>query len=309
MAYHKHTQYATRRDREQSRGVRYANQDTEQMVSVEQCYSRYTVPKEGRPRHRRWAAGYIDRPSCSSYAYISTQPQSPDLEDPSDTEYITRPRSREVDREQHFEYSPRRTTNHSQTRRSTHRTSPLDPDLRGQYQHHDTHEPYHGSDMEDLSDRQHTYRHATTSKTYDSDIGEGSDIVIVDRKEGDSDVASIHSRSSSGSRSDRYSAISSSMPSNVPDRRRDIDSESDDEEGYISLDDYIAGRSDCVSKRSVSEDEGEGSDVVGSDVEGASDPGEGSDAAGGSDVASLSDDGYFDEEDYIDDGTHPYASR
>lgn len=101
------------------------------------------------------------------------------------------------------------------------------------------------------------------------------------------------------------------MQSDVRDKRTgDGDSDSDSDGGYISHDDYIVGRSDCVSEVSLSGDEGEGSDAVGSDFDGDYDMGEGSDVAHRSDVASLSDDvGLDDDDDCIEVGHSNRASK
>lgn len=306
MAYLRQSRYTARTEVARSDRRTGSSKHTERLVSAERRHSRYTDLDQDPPRRRRWAAGYINRDSCPSYAYTSTQARSPDLGYPSDTEYITQPRESRSDyteaREQHFEYSPTHTAKHSQTFRSTHRPPSLSPSLRDQHQHHDAYEPCYESDVEDLSGNHNIDHRTTPSKSHDSGTEEGSDIVVVSRKDGGSDIASIHSRRSSRSQSDRYSARSFSMRSDIQDRKmRNSDSESDDDGGYISLDDYIAGRSDCVSRPLLSGDEGEGSDAVGSVVDGDSDVGEGSDVAHGSDVASLSDDeGIHDDDDCIE---------
>jgi hypothetical protein len=107
--------------------------------------------------------------------------------------------------------------------------------------------------------------------------GEGSDILTTSL-DLDSDIVSIRSGRSSTSLSGR----AASEASYVKLGRREgasSESESDDDGDYISLDEYIAGRSGCNSVRGGEGDEGEGSDAVGSDVEVRSDAGEGSDVA------------------------------
>lgn len=237
-----------------------------------------------------------------------------DLGSSSDREYITQPGEKEDDyieaRERHYQSGHGHTTNHPKARRSRHISPPITVSMQDSHQDDALHEPLHGSDIEDLSNCQHTYQHATRLETHQHDTEEGSDIVIVNRKDGGSDIASTKSRCTSRSRSDQYSVRSVSMRSDVQDRRGDSGSESDDEGGYISLDDYIGSRSDCVSKRSLSGDEGEGSDAVGSDVDADSAVGEGSDVAHGSDIASLPDDGSSDDDDdCIEAGRDYSASR
>jgi hypothetical protein len=180
--------------------------------------------------------------------------------------------------------------------------------LRGDRQGIGADKVLYGSDVEDLEKHQ------------DGDNGSeeehGSVTVDSRRMSTDSDIASIHSRGSSHSRSDRRSVNSISLKSDVQERRRGGESESDDERGYISLDEYIAGRSDCVSVDSMSEHDGEGSDVVGSDIGDTSDIermrdiGEGSDIASRSDVASMSDGrDWSDGEDCINNGFSECDSR
>lgn len=272
-----------------------------------------------QPRRRRWAAGYIERSSCPSYAYTSTR-RSPDLDCRSGTEYTIHPRGGgddyiEAD-EQRDQYTFRHTTKRSEVRDVRSYSTPSDFDLGGPCRHVEDSELCYGFDLEDVADHRHVRTQAPTASSYDFDTGEGSDIVLVNRRDGDSDIASIHNMHRSRSRSDQRSIGSFSMHSDVQDKRGRIsNSNSDDEGGYISLDDYITGRSDCVSNHSLSEDEGEGSDAVGSDVEEEKYAHEGSDAAHGSDVASLSGDDSFDdeedsindEEDCIDGGSQYYA--
>lgn len=307
MSYRKHSQYTARSNYDRPCEGRNAKKHAEQLDPYENRYSRYADLEEVQPRRRRWAAGYIDRHSCPSNAYISTRARSPDAVCPSGTEYISQSKIREDDyiesREQRNPYTSRHSTNQPKTRYSEYHSPPSHVNLQDDHGRADKREPYYGSDIEDLDDH---HKQAMTSKSYDSDVGEGSDIVIVNRMDGVSDVASIQSNRSSSSQSGRRSIRSLGSRSDVQDRKtRRSDSSSDSEGGYISLDDYIAGRSDCASNRSLSVDEGEGSDAVGSDIQEEIGVGEGSDVADGSDVAYLSDDGsYDDEDDCIDDGNY-----
>lgn len=315
MAYHASSQYIGRRIHDRVCNTGYPAKLTEQLCSSKKRHSRYADDENDRPRRRRWAAGYIDRSSCPSHAYISTRRRSPDSDFPSDTEYIVQSRRREDDcieaHEQHDTGGHRHATYHPEAGRSRYSTTPPKRHLQDQRRDYDAHPVCYGSDVEDLPTNPNTPMHTTLPKSHDSDTGHESDIVIVHGRHGGSDIASIHSRCSSRSQSDRYSVTSLSMQSQVQDTKRsDDESESDDEGCYISLDDYIIGRCDCVSNQSLSEGEGEGSDAVGSDVEEASSLGEEGDVACGSDVAFLSDNGYFDDdEDCIGDGKHQYASR
>lgn len=157
-------------------------------------------------------------------------------------------------------------------------------------------EKQYESDIEDTDDYL-THRRPTSP---DSDTGAQSDFAS-NKQDLASDIVSVDSRASSVSRSNRRSIRSAGTESRVERRRRGSGSGSDSDGGYISLDDYIVGGSDCVSFCVLSEDGGEGSDAVGSDVEVRSDVGE------GSDVASFSDDGDYEyEDDCIENDSDDY---
>jgi hypothetical protein len=312
MAHRKQSRHTTQTKEDRPYKTRHSIRHIEHLASDEHRYSGHTDPEQVQPRRRRWAAGYIDRPSCPSYAYINTRARSQNLEYSSDTESITPSRHKEDDHieahEQHNTYTRGRRSNLLDVRTWRHHSPLSQTDLQDRHPHSAEQQPYYASDIEEL-DHHRPHVQATATKRLNSDIEEGSDIVVVSQRDGGSDIASIHSRYSFSSRSDRHSIRSLSLQSDVQDTER-RSSDSDDERGYISLDDYIASRSDCVSKHSLSEHEGEGSDAVGSDSEDDSGMGEGSDIAHGSDVASLSDDGRFDdEEDCIDDESLYSASR
>ncbi|KAF2625555.1 hypothetical protein BU25DRAFT_412589 [Macroventuria anomochaeta] len=310
MAYRKRSQYISHSRSNQTKEPAHSSKYPEQFDSLRHYYSRSFSPdhdiRTQPPRRRRWAAGYMDRPSCPSYSYINTRSHSPGRSPDHllGSDYITQPRSREDEyiqsRERHDNYAYSHSTYETGLRplRDQIHTSRVDlVDNRSVAEEREVH---YGSDIEDLDEYQHTQQRDSRSASYDSEREEGSDLVNEKRRSMGSDVASIHSRRSSNSRSDQRSITSLGVRSDVQKRRRSV-SASDSEGGYISLDEYIAGRSDCVSDRSLSEDEGEGSDAVGSDIEGASDVGE------GSDVASLSAGrSYDDGEDCIDNGCDAY---
>ncbi|KAF1928766.1 uncharacterized protein M421DRAFT_420662 [Didymella exigua CBS 183.55] len=308
MDHRQHSRYATRIEEDRPRRTRHSKKKTEELASDDYRYSRYIETDQVQPKRRRWAAGYIDRPSCASHAYICTRHRSPDLDYPSDMEYITQPKNMDDGcieaHEQRNMYTPEHTTEMSKVQTSRYRSPPRHVNSQDDHRHTERRESYYASDIEDL-DHKRPRKQATTTKAFDSGTEEGSDIVIVDRRDAGSDIASISSRHSSDSRSGRHSIKS------FGDRKRtNRDSDSDDEGGYISLDDYITGRSDCASKRSLTEDEGEGSDAVNSDVEVENSVSSGSDADQGSDIAALSDDESFDDdEDCIDDGNYHHALK
>lgn len=279
---------------------------SEQPAPDQSRYSMYTEADPVQPRRRRWAAGYIDRPSCPSYAYISTRSPSLELEHPSDVEYNTRPRNMDSNyletSEQRNLFTPKHTTSLPKVRTSKYHDPTSHMKLQDDHQHINESQLFYASDIEDSYHSQ-PYKQATASKGADSEMEDGSDIVIIDQHDGASDIASLSSRCSSALRSGRNSIRSSSMRSDVQNRmRRSSNSESDDEGDYISLDEYIDDQNDRVSTYSLSVHDGQGSDAVGSDIE------EGNGQKGGdyqgSDIANMSDDGsYDDEDDYIDDNS------
>lgn len=289
---------------------------TEQLASHESRYSRYTDPEQVQSRRRRrWAAGYIDPVSCPSHAYIDTRSRRADPDQRPDTEYMTRSRSREDEytqaREPRNTYSSRHNINQRNARRSRYYDRASSIDSKDEARPSDSLESSYDSDAVDLVGCQQASKQATADRRYDSDTGEGSDIVVVNRRDVESDTASIRSRRSSHSWCDGQSIRSlDTRPDTQDANKRDVDSSSDSEGGYISLNDYIASRSDCVSNPSMSDDGGEGSDMVASHVRGESGVGEGSRVAHGSDVASLSDSAsYDDEEDCIEAGNYHDAQR
>lgn len=241
-------------------------------------------------RRRRWAAGYIDRRDCPSYPYIGARSRSPDEEG---SDYITQSWRRHADddynqsREHYDSHTYRSSAYKSHASRTKEQAYISRVDLRDDRRGIDADKILYGSDVEDLENHQ--------GGDNRSEEEHGSVVVDSRRMSTDSDIASIHSSSSSHSRSDRRSVNSISLRSDIQERRRGGESESDDERGYVSLDEYIAGRSDCGSAGSMSEHDSEGSDAVGSDVGDRSDIEcmrnleEGSDVANRSDVASMSD--------------------
>lgn len=242
-----------------------------------------------RPRRRRWAAGYIDRRSCPSYAYIERRSGLSDDEEPSNAEYIEPWANHDddyIEARSHPEPSESysRTRSEKETSRSQ-RTGGSEDRIGA----HGT-ENIYGSDIEENSDHSWKPRIYPTQRPTSSHIDgmKAIDIIDTGRNLG-SDVASICSMQSLRSQSDR----SSDKLRNLVSEERTTDISGSDSDGdYISLDDYIAGRSDCISVRTSSEDEGEGSDAVGSDFESRSDVGD------GSDVASYPD---YERYDYEDD--------
>ncbi|KAH6639501.1 hypothetical protein C7974DRAFT_133162 [Boeremia exigua] len=309
MTYRKESRY-THDPRDRSREPKYKPKRTTLSNAHRHEHSRYNeserVAYSPPPRRRRWAAGYIDRQSCSSNAYINTRHRSPDGDYPSDTEYITQPTHRTDDYIQPHSHHDRHnmrsnpSTRHSQGHDGSGVEDSMDGPSTGARK-----ETQYGSDVESLKDYQTTHRRYSSPTSSNPDIEKRSDIASLGKRSLGSDIASIRSRRSSNAQSDRQSARPSSAASDIQkrkrERRNESDSDSDSEGGYISLDDYITGRSGCVSNRSVSEDNGEGSDAMGSDVESVSDAGEGSDDVKGSDVESLSDGGsYGSREDCIE---------
>jgi hypothetical protein len=272
--------------------------------------SRHTDSEDPHPpRRRRWAAGYIDSRSCPSYDYIDKRPKLSDDEDSSDIEYI-QPQTDRGDDSIESRRHRGSGTSRSRARYERERSTPQQLVRTSERLSESKTEEQSGSDMDidepcNRSSRAHALQRPTSS---DPDSGEGSDILTTTSRISGSDVVSIRSGRSSSSASGK----SASEASYVKLRRRkggSSDSESDGDGDYISLDEYIAGRSDCNSVRVLSEDgDGEGSDAVGSDVGVRSDAGE------GSDVASVKDCGGYDsEEDCIEgrcDGYYgSYARR
>lgn len=257
-------------------------------------YEPYSQP----PGRRRWAAGYINKRECPNNPYIDTRLYERYERNRSpESDYITRPRSREDDyiqpqRDDHNYYTSHR-TRHGLTPNHDIRLKTV----RKRVHHSNIASRADGSDIEDLSDPPKNH-----PQHPDSNQEVGRDIASTTQKSTGSDVASIRSRRNS-SRSDHRSVGSLGARSDVQDRRRKEGSESssEDEGGYISLDEYIAGRSDCVD---MSEEEGgEGSDAMGSDVGYRSDLERASNNGEGSDVANLSDGRDWSEgEDCISDG-------
>ncbi|XPT00821.1 hypothetical protein M3J09_009971 [Ascochyta lentis] len=286
---------------------------TEHLPVPNYHHSRATDPKRGvrdsSSKYNRTATGYIDRRSCPSYPYITTRSRSPD------TDYIARPPSyhdeyiqpNEQHHDKHARHRPRDESNHARwkvqafsSRDDFMRAHGLkerankDPeDLRGFTDGYCSAD-LQGSDVEDIVSYRTSYRRER--RRYDSEDEEGSDIVREKRRSVGSDVASICSRRGSYSHADRRSIGEGrvGVGSDVQERRGRSSSSSTDsdcEDGYISLDDHIGGGSDCVSNRSFSDDGGEGSDAV-----------SGCEMEQGSDIVDASDVEDFDEgEDCIQD--------
>lgn len=314
MAYLKESHDANYDEHIRKHRSRHTKKHNEQAAASAHQQDKRTRPERRprfqSPRRKRIATGYIDRNDCPSNPYISRCARTPD------TDYITRPPSYHDDyiqprayqgRHEHFHSSPRpdepRWTVQSFASKEdfmrshgpgywregeTKRTRDVRP-LKNESKNY-------GSDVEDVPDQGDVYKQGTRSRRYNSEEREGSDIVTDKKRDMGSDIASIRSRRSSHSRSDRRSIRSLAVGSDVQEKRRRSGSASasasDSEGGYISLDDHIGGGSDCVSYRSSSEDEGEGSDAVGSEV------------GHGSDVVDVSDVESFDEgEDRISGGS------
>lgn len=171
----------------------------------------------------------------------------------------------------------------------------------------ETKSEYGGSDIEDLSGRvPHHHHHYHTDRSSTRSISStrgGSDIIHTARTLG-SDVASVPQ-----SRRPSLDSTGSRPITNYQRRTDSSASDSDSDGGYISLDDYIGGGSDYVTGPLLSDEDddedGEGSDAVGSDFEVLSDVGEGSDVASFSDDAGSDDD---EGEDCIGDQRYRYWS-
>jgi hypothetical protein len=286
MASHRYSRYATSNS--------HAYSQTEESASNQRRhYSRYTDSEEPAPRRRRWAAGYIDSRSCPSYDYIDRRRKSSDDEDEesSDIDYIhpqTNRNNESIESQKHRGSGTSRSS--ARYERERERSPPQQQLVRASERLRESEiEEHSGSDVDETYTRYRIHAPQKPITSSDPEIVEGSDILTTSL-ELDSDIVSIRSGRSSTSVSGR----AASEASYVKLRRRggaSSDSESDEDGDYISLDEYIAGRSDCNSVRVVSGDEGEGSDAVGSDVEVRSDAGE------GSDVASVEDCGGYDSED------------
>ena len=308
MASHRYSRYTT--------SSNHANYQTEESESHQRRhYSRYTDSEEPPPRRRRWAAGYIDSRSCPSYDYIDRRPKQLDGEDEhaSDVEYIHPQTNRNND---YVESQTHRGSGASRSRARYGREwgTPQQQQQQEQQQPGRASERLSESEMEEHPDSDtdiqdmcnRSPRHRIHTPQTPPPISppasvSGSDILTASLELG-SDVISLRSGRSSPNQPSRRSARSrsASEASYVQLRRKEgasSESESDDDGDYISLDEYIAGRSDCDSIRGVEGDEGEGSDAVGSDVEVRSDVGE------GSDVASVGEsEGYDSEDDCIEEG-------
>src|SRR5690242_3493102 len=302
---------------------RHTSRHTPERQPRRTTHVRYTSPdaqppnSPPPPRRRRWAKGYIDQHSCPSYAYIDTRSRSPDDTLPSDTEYIAQPRYRA---EEYIQPLKRRRG--SLPRRGREHDSDGLGDLR-RASRPVIKSADRGSDVESLdggpSARRQRRRQSrdespplsaassslffSSSAACVSDLQRKTPVAFSAGRPSGSDTVSLRRRRSSSSSmcSDTQSIGSLGARSDVQERRGRVNgigrggsgrrsasgSASDSEGGYISLDGYIAG-SDCVSVRGGyrerDEDDGEGSDAVGSDVVSVSDEGEGSDGVMGSDV-------------------------
>ncbi|KAF2997305.1 hypothetical protein E8E13_001445 [Curvularia kusanoi] len=254
----------------------YGEYQPEQSESRERQNSGAIDSEQLQPRRRRWAAGYINSRSCPSYAYIESRSRLSDDQGPSNAEYIEPWANRDDDYIEGRGH-PRSSESYSRTRteKETSR-SRRTGGFEGHVGAHGTKIIY-GSDVEEISDHSWDPRIYPIQRSTSSDIDEGKAIDIIDTaRDLGSDVASVCSMQSSRSQSDRDFVKLRNLASE--ERTMDI-SGSDSDGDYISLDDYIAGRSDCVSVRMLSEDDGEGSDAVGSDIELRSDVGDGGDVA------------------------------
>lgn len=305
MESHRYSRYTT--------SSNHANHQPEDSASHQRRhYSRYISSEETPPRRRRWAAGYIDSRSCPSYDYIDRRPKSLDDEDEdaSDVEYIHPRKDRNDDS---VESRRHRGSGifHSSTRYGRERSPPQQQLGRSSERSSESgtqEQSGSGIDIDELYGRSRHYPIHTPQNpppiSAPASVS-GSDILTTSL-ELSSDIVSLRSGRSSSNQPSRRSARSrsASEASYVQLRRKEgcsSDSDSDDDGDYISLDEYIAGRSDCDSVRGVEGDEGEGSDAVGSDVEVRSDVRE------GSDVASVGEsEGYDSEEDCIEEGCVEY---
>lgn len=274
-----------------------ANHQTEDSATHQRRhYSRYTDYEDSPPsRRRRWAAGYIDSRSCPSYDYIDTSKRhkvsDDEDEDASDVEYI-RPR-----RERHDEFIESRgyyrsSVSHSSTRNARERSPPQQPvRSSGRARESETQEPsasnMYITEPHNRSSRYHIPTPQTPPPISAPASGEGSPILATSLDLA-SDIVSLRSGRSSSIRSGRAASEASYVQlrrekktGSDSDCRSESGSDSDDDGDYISLDEYIAGGSECNSARGVEghEDGGEGSDAVGSDVDVRSEVGEGSDVA------------------------------
>lgn len=302
MASHRYSRYTT--------SSNHANYQTEESESHQRRhYSRCTDTEAAPPRRRRWAAGYIDSRSCPSYDYIDRRPKSLDGEDEdaSDVEYIHPRKDRNdesVESRRHRGSDP----SHSSTRYGRERHPPQQTAISSERLRGSEIDEDSGSDIDIDEQRSPHYRIHTPQNpppTSSPTSVSGSDILTTSL-ELSSDITFLRSGRSSPNQPSRPSARSrsASEASYVQLRRKEgasSESDSDDDGDYISLDEYIAGRSECDSVSRVEGDEGEGSDAVGTDVEVRSDVGE------GSDVASVGEsEGYDSEEDCIEEGCGGY---
>lgn len=298
MAHRKGSQRTDYEERARVQRPRYTAKHTEQLAASRH-HERQAGSEHGArvrsPRRKRTATGYIDRSDCPSYPYISTRNHSPA------SDYITRPTSYNDDYIQPREHQdrpgyfrPSQNVDHARwnvqafaSKEDFMRSHGLEDQRDGHFEgtktvrRKDTQPKQYGSDVEDIPNHRDAYQYHTRSRSRNSE--EGTDVVTEQRRSVGSDVASIHSGRSSYSRSDRRSIKSLAVGSDVQNVKGSSGSDSDSEGGYISLDDHIGGGSDCVSNRSLSEDEGEGSDAVGSEVS------DGSDIADASDVEDFDD--------------------
>ncbi|KZM19268.1 uncharacterized protein EKO05_0007330 [Ascochyta rabiei] len=313
MAYRKETYYTDHDKPARAKRTEYVPKHTEHQYMPSYHLPRSTDPERGVRRrsskHNRTATGYINRRSCPSYPYITKRSHSPD------PDFIARPPSYsdeyiqpcEQHHDSHASHQPRDSSHAARwnvqafsSKEAFMRAHGLeardDEDLMevrrsgdGSYRAN-----AQGSDVEDIVPCRASYERDRRRK-HDSEHEAGSDVVGEKRTSVGSDIASIHSRRSSYSPSHQRPIRNTKRGEgfDIQERRGSSDTDSDYEDGYISLDDHIGGGSDCVSNRSLSEDRGEGSDAV-----------SGCEMEQGSDVVDASDVEDFDEgEDCIQD-TH-----
>lgn len=314
MAYLKGSRHTDYNEHDRLRILKHVSKQTERLDDPEHRRSRPVATERvihGKSsKHKRTATGYIDRRECPSYPYIGSRSRSPE------SDYIIRPKSYSDDyihpREHQYSYThgrPPRNVNSDFSRWNIQAFSSKEEFMHAHglkdgrdddpeeaqaitYSHprFAADQKQYESDVEELPNSRDPQQQGVRSRSYDSGE-EGSDVVCERKRCVGSDVAPMHSRQSSCMRSDQRSTRSPGAGSAVLEKRGRRKSDSDSEGGYISLDDHIGG-SDCVSNHAVTEDDGEGSDAVGSDL------------VDGSDIADASDVGDFSEgEDCISGGS------
>lgn len=281
MAYRKNPRRSGCDDCGQVQRARYSPKHTEQLDAPSQRHSKSIgIEQEVRmrsPRHSR-IKEHASRHYYSSDQHDMYRSRSPD------EDYISRPTMYQEDyiqpRESHhgyslthkFDYAPwkeQSPPSKADHRRSHRFQNQRDEGDEGAEDIMDDHGYVNaqGSDVEDIPFSQADYQQDTSPSEINSEADERSDVVSVKGKFVGSDVVSIGSRRSSCSLFDQRSIMSLEVGSDVHDRPGSNDSESDDEDGYILLDEYIAVASDCASF-SADEDTAYGSDIAdASDVE------------------------------------------